>query len=620
MSAEPVEPTPRRVRVLPESLANQIAAGEVVERPASVVKELLENALDAGATRILVDLEAAGRGLVRVVDDGAGMTRDDAELAVLRHATSKIHDADELVAIATLGFRGEALPSIASVSRFSLVTRRPEDEAATLIQIEGGGPPTVSDTAAPPGTRVEVRDLFWNVPARLKFLKTDSTETQHVVDLVKSFALGYPHVHFRLGTGARSAVDFPGVRKLFERVCQVLGPTVGRRLFEVHLEGRDAVDRPIRVTGFVSSAREAKATQSALTTFVNGRRVRDRTLTHAVVSAFGAELGPGRFPQAVLWVHVDPSDVDVNVHPAKAEVRFRQPQLVHDAVARAIQAMLVRRPWAADSPLPLDRHFDPASRPPSETRSPGALDLTLPHAPPPASRHTPPVHRTELRIGTRPGTIPMVSAFGPTAPPPPRHAPATATEPPPSTLAATSWRLVARLGDPRSLILVEGTPGLALVDPVLAFAALTHETLALAPRPIASQPLLIPARLDLAPGEVARLAPRLSELLALGLHIEPFGGTTHQLLGLPLPALSASPSRVLAELAALFQRSADPGDDAVFALLARVTAETLHQRGFEPRHLDALVEHTPRALATRRGAFLLSREEIARRLGGPAGG
>ncbi len=304
------------VRVLPEALSNQIAAGEVVERPASVVKELVENALDAGASRVFVDIEAAGKGLIRVLDDGSGMTERDAATAILRHATSKVRTATDLEAIGTLGFRGEALPSIASVSRFLLVTRRAEAEHATTVRIEGGSQATLGVMAAPPGTRIAVRDLFWNVPARLKFLKTDATETQHVVELVKGFALGHPHVHFRLGTGGRApALDFPAVRRLYERVTQVLGKDVATELYEVALPGP-----PVRVTGFVSGPRGARSTVAGMTCFVNGRRVKDRVLHHALVSAFGAELGPGRFPQAVQRRRCNETSMQLgngsHVHPA----------------------------------------------------------------------------------------------------------------------------------------------------------------------------------------------------------------------------------------------------------------------------------------------------------------
>ncbi len=594
-----------RVQVLPDALANQIAAGEVVERPASVVKELVENAIDAGASRILVDIEEAGRGLVRVVDDGSGMSPEDARLAVLRHATSKVSTAEDLIAIGTLGFRGEALPSIASVSRFTLVTRRAEDDVATAIKIEGGNPPVESAAASPVGTRIEVRDLFWNVPARLKFLKTDQTETQHVVELIKSFALGYPQIHFRLGTGAKVAVDFPAVRKLFERVVQVLGQASGKHLYEVHMDAAQPSGRPIRVTGFVSNAREAKATQTGMTTFVNGRRVKDRTIAHAIVSAYGSDIAPGRFPQAVLWLHIDPAEVDVNVHPAKAEVRFRQPQLVHEAVTRALQAMLIRRPWLSD-PLPLDA---PAVRQPDLLSAPlmprpslapyrqvsGVREEVAPVAP-----VTAPEHRTELRFGQLPErTTPFA---GQTSVP---HALRVAPTPRPTP--GDEWRL---LGHAKGYAVAVGARGLVMFEPQALLEAHIAMTLREAARPVMSQPLLLPGRLDLAATEAPRLARQLSRLADLGVHIEPFGGMTYQLLGLPLPALQASPTLVLNELA----RSRELSDATIIDTLARLAARAAADRNDLP--MATLIDFIPSALEVKaKGLFLLTEDELGRRLG-----
>lgn len=603
--ADETETGAARVVVLPESLANQIAAGEVVERPASVVKELVENAIDAGAGRILIDLEEAGRGLIRVVDDGSGMSPEDARTAILRHATSKLTSAEGLAAIDTLGFRGEALPSIASVSRFTLVTRRQGDETTTRITIEGGSEPQVSVAASPVGTRVEVRDLFWNVPARLKFLKSAHTETHHVVELVKGFALGYPHIHFRLGTGRRAALDFPAVRKLVERVSQVLGRATGRRLYEVSLDGEYAPHKPIRVSGFVSSAREAKATQSGMTLFVNGRRVKDRTLAHAVVSAFGSELAPGRFPQAVLWVHIGPEELDVNVHPTKAEVRFRQPSQVHDAVKRAIQTMLIKRPWILDEPLPLERH---ALGPQTTQAAPATLfDRGSPAKPAVAA----PPHRTELRFESRASPVPLATRSSPT------RDPGSNPASPPKPKAGGTWRYLARLKAEGGAVLVEGREGLGLFDPEAVHTLMTQTELDALHRPIPSQPLLLPARLELTAAEAQRLEPRLAMLNQLGIDVEPFGGTTHQLLGLPAPALGASPGVLLAELAAL--GPSEVAEMEVIRLVARVTARSLCARGLDERQLAGLVEFVPRALAARHGVLLLTHEEIARRLR-PKGG
>lgn len=633
------DPATRRVALLPEALANQIAAGEVVERPASVVKELVENALDAGASRILVDIEAAGKALIRIVDDGVGMSRDDAALAVLRHATSKVRSSEDLERIGTLGFRGEALPSIASVSRFLLVTRTEDAEAATTVRIDGGSTPVLGVAAAPTGTRIEVRDLFWNVPARLKFLKTDNTETQHVAELIKGMALGHPRVHFRLGTGGKApALDLPPVRRLVERVAQVLGHEVSDRLHEVSEPGP-----PVRVAGFVSGPRGAKATASSLICFVNGRRVKDKVLYHAAVSAFGPELLVGRFPQAVLWVHLDPADVDVNVHPTKAEVRFRRPDEVHTAVVAAIQAMLRRRPWAERDPLPLDP--EPDAAPPLETAlrpeprpeprpQPLPLPRTLVSSPRAAYEARPRPHPTALSFEERPTALfglgaPTRTATRPAPTEAPTAAPTSKTPPPHRPLDA--FRPTAPIQAPRvrvlgfirgSLMVVDEGEGLAIIDLEAAVERLTAARLLALPEPVPPQPLLVPARLDLAPHEARSLESKLPLIATLGVWIEPFGGPTYQVLGLPAAALRASPARVLAALAALKDDEATRPDlaQALGQALARTaTGEALIglvAPSAESFAADTLALAEGRDRRGRRAVARLPLGEITRRLEG----
>jgi len=539
----------RRVRVLPEALANQIAAGEVVERPASVVKELVENAIDAGATRVTIEIADAGRGLVRIVDDGEGMGPEDAVTAVQRHATSKLATVEDLAAIGTLGFRGEALPSIASVSRFTLITRRADDEVGTRVTVEGGAEPEVAPVAAPVGTTVEVRDLFWNVPARLKFLKSNGTEAGHVSQLVTTFALGHPHLHFRYVSEGKLALDFPAVRRLGDRVVQALGKAARTELHEV------AFDGPVRVAGFVSAPHLARGTPSHITVFVNGRRVRDRTVQHAVVSAYGGELGAGRFPQAVLYVHLDPREVDVNVHPAKAEVRFQNPSLVHESVAHAVRHTLVRRPWQAATPLPLEVASQAATRvaepsPPSPAPAPRPTPL-LEGAPTIAVTEAPPFgHRTELRFE------------------PPRF-----IEP---RAAATSPSGSAALGQLRSgLVVIEDASGdLLIVDPEVAERARVRGEIAaqVAAGRLATQPLLMPVALDLGPRAAKAVGPRQPDLAHLGLWIEPFGGRTFQVLGLPGPMSKAPAGRVLEDVARLLERDPRADTDALLDAIVHAAA------------------------------------------------
>lgn len=374
-----------RIRVLSDQVANQIAAGEVVERPASVVKELLENAVDAGATRIRVEVEGGGRKLIRITDNGCGMGRDDAMLAFERHATSKLRSADDLLHISTLGFRGEALPSIASVARVELDTRAAEDEVGTRIEIVGGRMTRVEDAGAPVGTSLAIRDLFFNVPARKKFLKSEPTELSHIAALVTHYALAHPEKHFELHTSTNALLVAPTVRDASERLFQVLGQDVSRDMLACAAEidftraglpepppwKRDADYEPsepgfLRVRGFVSKPELQKLNRASIYVFVNGRQVRDRLILHALTEAYRNILPPTSFPVVLLFLEMPPAEVDVNVHPAKTEVRFRQSSFVHDFVRDAVRnTVLKARPAAGflaalnpvgfgDSPLPGD--------------------------------------------------------------------------------------------------------------------------------------------------------------------------------------------------------------------------------------------------------------------------
>lgn len=336
-------PMARIVR-LPESVANQIAAGEVVERPASAVKELLENALDAGATRIQIEVAGGGLELLRVTDDGSGMTREDAELSLERHATSKIRDAEDLHTVTTLGFRGEALPSIASVSRFTLVTQPHDASEGTRIRVEGGRTVELTAAGAAPGTSIEVADLFFNVPARRKFLKTASTEMSHISDAVTRLALARPNVGFKLSSEGRTVLDVPpdAPKDPRGRLGRILGPTAASRLFPIP---DDVRPHAIQVRGFVSSPELTERTPRALYVFINGRYVRDRTIQHAIQEAYRTLLERGRNPVVVLRLEMDPGKVDVNVHPQKIEVRFSDSGEVHRAVSGALARALLAQPW-----------------------------------------------------------------------------------------------------------------------------------------------------------------------------------------------------------------------------------------------------------------------------------
>ncbi|HEY9401234.1 MAG TPA: DNA mismatch repair endonuclease MutL, partial [Pyrinomonadaceae bacterium] len=325
-----------KIRVLSDHLANQIAAGEVVERPASVAKELVENSIDAGARRIEVDVEAGGRRLLRVSDDGEGMTQDDALLAFERHATSKISTADDLHSIGTLGFRGEALASIASVARVELVTQTEGQAEGTRVAIEGGRMRDVKPAARPRGTTITVRDLFFNIPARRKFLRSEATESFHLTSLVTHYALAHPEIAFVLTNNGRESLRAAVAANLRERAYQIFGAEFLDSLLEVG-GGHATV---ARVSGYVSAPRERRTTRDAQYLFVNGRYVRDRLVSRALGEGYRTVLPQGVYPAALLFLDVPLEEVDVNVHPAKTEVRFRRAPAVADAVREAVRAAL----------------------------------------------------------------------------------------------------------------------------------------------------------------------------------------------------------------------------------------------------------------------------------------
>jgi DNA mismatch repair protein MutL len=377
-----------KIHVLPERVANQIAAGEVVERPASVVKELLENALDAGSTRIRIQVEAGGKKLIQITDNGCGMVRDDAMLAFERHATSKIKDTDDLLSISTLGFRGEALPSIASVARLHLETRAEEEAAGTVLEINGGKIIRVDEAGLPLGTSITIRDLFFNTPARKKFLRSESTELSHIASLVTHYALAHPEKHFELHSATNALLVAPPVADHRERIYQVFGqetldqliplaavqpleriglpqPPPWRRSADAtvresaasgpggHPTGSDYADTrtgvsappdfgEVRLHGFVSKPEIQKLNRNSIYIFVNGRLIRDRLIQHAITEAYRNILPPTVYPVVLLFIEMPTAEVDVNVHPSKTEVRFRQQTVIHDFVRESVRAALMK--------------------------------------------------------------------------------------------------------------------------------------------------------------------------------------------------------------------------------------------------------------------------------------
>src|ERR1700685_137152 len=358
-----------KIHVLSEIVANKIAAGEVVERPASVVKELLENSLDAGAAPIRINVEAGGKRLIQITDNGCGMVRDDAMLAFERHATSKIKDAEDLLSVATLGFRGAALPSIASLSRLRLETRAADEAGGTVVEINGGKMARVEEAGLPAGTSITVRDLFFNTPARKKFLKSESTELSHIASLVTHYALAHPEKHFELHSATNAMLVAPAVAGHSERVYQVFGKEVLDQLIAVAatqplehgglpqpppgrrerrgFEGEEdvveaAAPGEMRVSGFVSKPEIQKLNRNSIFVFVNGRLIRDRLVQHGLTEAYRNIIPPTVYPVVLLFLELPAEEVDVNVHPSKTEVRFRQQSVMHDFVRDSVRAALMK--------------------------------------------------------------------------------------------------------------------------------------------------------------------------------------------------------------------------------------------------------------------------------------
>jgi DNA mismatch repair protein MutL len=508
------------IRVLSEQVASQIAAGEVVERPASVVKELVENSIDAGASNLQVETRGGGKEFIRVTDDGCGVPAAEAEVAFQRHSTSKLSTADDLSHITTLGFRGEALASIASVSRVTFVTRAADEPMGTLLRLEGGRVVTQQESGRPPGTAVTVENLFFNVPARRKFLRTDRTERGHIDGWLTRYAMAYPELSFTLNHDGRIVFQSPGNDKLRDVLVAVYGLEVGAALLEILPNEQES---SIRVSGFVSPPSLHRANRSYITLFVNGRWVQDTRLTYAAFQAYHTLLPGGRYPLAVVMVQMPPEEVDVNVHPAKAEVRFSDGDAVFRAVQRAARHTLMER-----SPVPL------AARPPT----------SWPTVAPTTSRRE---ERIERLAGLRSQPAGEQLRFEPR--------PAETTTPGESVLAPSADRLpplrvVGQLG--ATYIVAEGPQGMYLIDQHAAHERVLFEKL-LAEREraaVASQSLLEPQPVELSPDAISVLEENLEPLNGLGFQAEPFGGTTLLIRAIPTLVASEHPREVLEDIAA----------------------------------------------------------------------
>jgi len=570
-----------RIHVLSEHVANKIAAGEVVERPASVLKELLENSLDAGATRVKVQIEGGGKKLIQVADNGCGMMRDDALLAFERHATSKIKDAEDLLNIHTLGFRGEALPSIAAVSRVALETRAAEESSGTIMEIAGGKILRVEESGLPAGTSIAVRDLFFNTPARKKFLKAESTELSHIASLVTHYALAHPEKHFELHSATNAMLLAAPVQSHADRIYQIFGKETLDQLIPViatvQLERVGIPEPPpwrrgeeyespepgeIRIHGFVSRPEIQKLNRNSIFTFVNGRLVRDRHIQHALTDAYRNILPPTVFPVVLLFIELPNAEVDANVHPAKTEVRFRQQTFVHDFVRDSVRAALVKA-----RPVPQFTREITALPDAAPGFSPGTLMRPAIHGEfQLQSQPQPPVNE---RLQFSAAAIPVeanaaVSGFGPVPAPALMKAEKIEdscgnlviedAEEVPENMALSTLKPLGQIRD--SFILAVNPDGLWIIDQHVAHERVLFEKI-LRERSRAAvdgQRLLLPLIVELTPGQQAVFAEISEELRRNGFDAELFGARTIAVKTAPAGVQAAEIEKMLLELLDQFQR------------------------------------------------------------------
>jgi DNA mismatch repair protein MutL len=584
-----------RIHVLPEHVANKIAAGEVVERPASVVKELLENALDAGARRIRLQVEGGGKKLIQITDDGCGMVRDDALLAFERHATSKIRNADDLLTVATLGFRGEALPSIASVSRLRLETRAADENSGTVIEIAGGKILKVEEAGLPAGTSITVRDLFYNVPARRKFLRSESTELSQIASLVTHYALAHPEKHFELHSAANAMLIEAPVGSHQERIYQVFGRETLDQLLPLAAllplarvglpqpppwvkreedEPREKfVPGELRVHGFVSKPEIQKLNRNSMFVFVNGRLIRDKLVLHALTDAYRNILPPTVYPVVLLFLEMPSTEVDVNVHPSKVEVRFRQQSAIHDFVRDSVRAALMKarpvpqftreisaQPTASPSLSPMWHGSLTAAQ-----AAAGVLGITQEdaefalHAPslPPISQRLEFQGSIEVegnaaipvaRLGSCSGGI---------------HSAVTSNDGCTTALAelpasdAPPLATLKPLGQVRdSFILAVNEDGLWIIDQHVAHERVLFEKVLRqrAAERVESQRLLMPLVIELSPQQQAIFTEICDELRHNGFDAEPFGSRTVAVKTAPAGVEASDVERMLHELLTQFER------------------------------------------------------------------
>ena len=532
------------IHILPSEVASQIAAGEVIERPASVVKELLENSIDAGASLIAINIEEAGKRLIEVADDGCGIPAQELALAVERHATSKLQNAEDLFKINTLGFRGEALSSIGSVARLTITSRPAESQAGARLRVEGGLGAAVQASGSPPGTIVQVGNLFYNVPARLKFLKTDTTERRQIDTLVTRYALAYPFIRFQLKQDGKPALQTSGNGKRREVLAALHGVEVARQMLEVLAE-----EEGLSIQGFISPTSLTRSNRREIVFFVNGRPVLDAALVAALIKAYHTLLMVGRYPLGILFLETPPEAVDVNVHPTKAEVRFRDPNRVFTGVQAA-----VRRALLAHTPVPrlenqlrwtpgpgwgvpakeADLNWQGMQKPGSQTDFGNAPDDGSPH-----SSVQPDTTRQSSQPGLPGARIPLL-------------------------------RLVGQIAS--AYLVAEGPDGLYLIDQHAAHERVLFERfMAQRNGEIPSQSLLQPVTVELPAASARLLEPQLPMLQRLGFEVEPFGSNTYLVRAIPNLLSGSDPAAALRVLVEDFEEDETPLQAEVEArIIARV--------------------------------------------------
>jgi len=546
-----------RIRILPEILASQVAAGEVVERPASAVKELVENSLDAGAGEILVEIRRGGAALLRVIDDGSGMSKDDALLSLERHATSKLADSAGLASIRTLGFRGEAVPSIASVSRFRLITREPQAVAGTEIAVEGGVMRDVREAGCAPGTTVEVKDLFFNVPARRKFLRAETTEAAHVEHQLRMHALAAAGVRFRFRKDEREVFDLPAGMSRLDRVRWMTGTELGRELIVLPLTHGNGVS----VEGFVLPAVHARKGRRHQCVFLNGRPVEDGAISRGLAEGFRGALSDGLHPAAWLWIDMEPSLVDVNVHPAKREIRLHRPHELREVLTEAVreglaQAEAARRPVFKSAP--------PVSTPARQVdERPSVFQV------PATGGQGPSLARTPSAPREWPASLPVQRVFEVMAPTAPVAVPEEESEP---EVKAPPFRYVGTLRD--RFAILESEDGLVLLDPRAARERILYERWLhdADGRGVESQTLLVPVLLEPGPRECELALRHRDEFAKAGIDLEDFGSGTLRVGSLPDFLKLADVRSFLAGLIDDLSGGQLPGSRVAFDLIAKLLA------------------------------------------------